>query len=162
MGTSNFKAKEWGRLFAVQAWLSPCARNKLDKDMVRRVWCGGPSLNPIERLWDELEHRLVEGLFPPTLLPDLVNAPLTQTPTDKLTNLVESLFQKSGDWFSCKGSSSILMPMLSQMRYPTRSYFTSLLQTLGSAENFPIEQLLVVAWSTAGESDGQNQFTQSC
>ena len=53
-----------------------------------------PDLNPIEHLWDELEHRLRARHNRPTSVPDLTNALVTewkQIPAAMFQHRVESL-----------------------------------------------------------------------
>jgi hypothetical protein len=99
---SNFVAIVWVRPFPVSAWQCPCAQSKVHTEMV--CWdqcvrtllsCTEPSdLNPIEDIWDELEHRLRAGSNRPTSVPNLTNARVAewkQVPTAMLQHLVESL-----------------------------------------------------------------------
>lgn len=54
-----------------------------------------PDLIPIEHLWDELEQTFPARPSHPTSVSDLTNALLNERakiPTDKLQNLVESLY----------------------------------------------------------------------
>ena len=72
-----------------------------------------PDLNPIEHLWDELEHRLRTRPNHTTSVADLTNALVAewkQVPAAMFQHLLESLPRRG--CYSCKGgTNSILMPM---------------------------------------------------
>ena len=60
--------------FVATVWGGPY-RNGLPIGVEEFVWSAqSPDLNPIEHLWDELEHRLRARPNCPTSVPDLTNA----------------------------------------------------------------------------------------
>ena len=75
-----------------------------------------PDLNPIEYLWEELEHRLRARPNRPTSVPDLTNAPVAewkQIPCSNVPTSGGKPSQKSGGCYSSKGgNNSILLPMI--------------------------------------------------
>jgi hypothetical protein len=65
-----------------------------------------PDLNPIERLWDELERRLRDKPNHPKSVPDLANALVgewKQVPAAMFQHLVESLHRKVEAVIAAKG-----------------------------------------------------------
>ena len=73
---------------SIQKWFVEISVEELD-------WpAQSPDLNPIEHLWDELEHRLRARPNHPTSVPDLTNALVAewnQVPAAMFQHLVESL-----------------------------------------------------------------------
>ena len=65
-----------------------------------------PDLNPIEHLWDELDHRLRARPNCPTSVPDLTNALVAewkQVPAAMFQHLVESLPRREEAVLVAKG-----------------------------------------------------------
>jgi hypothetical protein len=65
-----------------------------------------PDLNPIEHLWDKLEHELLDRPHRPTSVLDLTNALVAdwkKVPTAKFQDLVESLLRRVEADIAAKG-----------------------------------------------------------
>jgi hypothetical protein len=68
-----------------------------------------PDLNPIEHLWDKLEHELLDRPHRPTSVLDLTNALVAdwkKVPTAKFQDLVESLLRRVEADIAAKGGST--------------------------------------------------------
>ena len=84
----------------IQKWFVKIGVEELD-------WpAQSPNLNPIEHLWDELEHRLRARPNRPTSVRNLTNALLAewkQGPTAMFQHLVESLPRRVEAVIAAKG-----------------------------------------------------------
>ena len=85
---------------SVQKWFVETGVEELDKRAQSH------DLNPIERLWDELERRLRARPNRPTSVPDLTNALVAewkQIPAEMFQHLVESLPRRVETVITAKG-----------------------------------------------------------
>ena len=95
---------------SIQKWFGEIGVEELD-------WLAqSPDLNPIKRIWDELERRLRARPHGPTSVPDLTNALVAewkQIPAAMFQHQVESLPRRVEAVIAAKGGTiSILMPMM--------------------------------------------------